>query len=162
LAAVSARTCFDGLNLYVVVRGSCTDVEGIRDSGDVARGTIRATPASPRVMADRHPHSVRFDYELALLRSLEGERPRRWAQLPGPSYTTSRSSPRARLNWARIYRLRRTRLEITAVGLDEFVKRIREGKPENTAIRAAESTLTAIMATMAIDRKREVTWAELV
>jgi myo-inositol 2-dehydrogenase/D-chiro-inositol 1-dehydrogenase len=51
--------------------------------------------------------------------------------------------------------------EITAVGLDEFVKRIREGKPENTAIRAAESTLTAILATMAIDRKREVSWTEL-
>ena len=51
--------------------------------------------------------------------------------------------------------------EITAVGLDEFVKRIKEGKPENTAIRAAESTLTAIMATMAIDRKREVSWTEL-
>lgn len=51
--------------------------------------------------------------------------------------------------------------EITAVTLDEFIKRIKDGKPENTAIRAAESTLTAIMATMAIDRKREVHWDEL-
>jgi hypothetical protein len=52
--------------------------------------------------------------------------------------------------------------EITAVGLEEFVRRIREGKPENTAIRAAESTLTAIMATKAIDEKAEITWERLV
>jgi predicted dehydrogenase len=51
--------------------------------------------------------------------------------------------------------------EITAVGLDEFIQRIQDHNPENTAIRAAESTLTAIMATMAVDRKREVTWDEM-
>jgi predicted dehydrogenase len=51
--------------------------------------------------------------------------------------------------------------EITAVALDEWVKRIKEKTPENTAIRAAESTMTAIMATMAIDRKHEVTWEEM-
>ena len=52
-------------------------------------------------------------------------------------------------------------LEITAVGLQEFVRRVREGKPENTGVRAAESTLTAIMAQMAVDRKREITWEEM-
>jgi hypothetical protein len=43
----------------------------------------------------------------------------------------------------------------------EFVQRIRDGKPENTGVRSAESTLTAIMARMSMDLNREVTWAEM-
>jgi myo-inositol 2-dehydrogenase / D-chiro-inositol 1-dehydrogenase len=51
--------------------------------------------------------------------------------------------------------------EITIDALEEFVRRVREGKPENTGVRAAESTLTAIMGRMAIDTHREVTWEEM-
>lgn len=51
--------------------------------------------------------------------------------------------------------------DITADALEEFVRRTREGKPENTAVRSAESTLTAIMGRMAIDLGREVTWEEM-
>ena len=51
--------------------------------------------------------------------------------------------------------------EITIDALEEFVRRIREGKPENTGVRAAESTLTAVMGRMAIDLHREVTWEEM-
>ncbi len=43
----------------------------------------------------------------------------------------------------------------------EFVSRIAEGKPENTAVRGAESTLTAILGRMAMDARREVTWDEM-
>ena len=42
-----------------------------------------------------------------------------------------------------------------------FVQRIRDGKPENTGVRGAESTLTAILGRMAMDRRREVTWDEM-
>lgn len=42
-----------------------------------------------------------------------------------------------------------------------FVKRIQEGKPENTGVRGAESTLTAILGRMAMDKRREVTWDEM-
>lgn len=42
-----------------------------------------------------------------------------------------------------------------------FVQRIRDGKPENTGVRGAESTLTAILGRMAMDLKREVTWEEM-
>ncbi|MEX2262096.1 MAG: Gfo/Idh/MocA family oxidoreductase [Bryobacteraceae bacterium] len=52
-------------------------------------------------------------------------------------------------------------MDITANGLQEFVQRIRDGKPENTGVRSAESTLTAIMARTSMDLKREVTWAEI-
>ena len=51
--------------------------------------------------------------------------------------------------------------DITANAVEEFVRRIHEGDPENTAIRSAESTLTAIMGRMAIDLKREVAWDEM-
>jgi len=51
--------------------------------------------------------------------------------------------------------------DITADALEEFARRIREGKPENTGARGAESTLTAILGRMAIDLRREVTWEEM-
>ncbi|MEZ5401978.1 MAG: Gfo/Idh/MocA family oxidoreductase [Bryobacteraceae bacterium] len=42
-----------------------------------------------------------------------------------------------------------------------FVQRVSEGKPENAAIRGAESSLTAILGRMAMDARREVTWKEM-
>jgi predicted dehydrogenase len=51
--------------------------------------------------------------------------------------------------------------EITIDALEEFIRRIQEGRPENAAIAAAESTLTAIMGRMAVDLRREVTWEEM-
>ncbi len=42
-----------------------------------------------------------------------------------------------------------------------FVERIRTGKVENTGVRGAESTLTAILGRLAMDRRREVTWDEM-
>lgn len=51
--------------------------------------------------------------------------------------------------------------DITVDSLREFVTRVTEGKPENTGVRAAESTLTCILGQMAIDQRREVTWDEM-
>ena len=51
--------------------------------------------------------------------------------------------------------------EITIDALEEFIHRIQDGKPENTAITAADSTFTAIMGRMAIDAHHEVTWEEM-
>ena len=53
------------------------------------------------------------------------------------------------------------RPDITIDALDEFISRVRDKKPENVAIGAAESTLTAIMGRMAVDLRREVTWEEM-
>lgn len=49
----------------------------------------------------------------------------------------------------------------TVEAVDEFVTRITESRPENTGVRGAESTLTAILGRMAMDLKREVTWEEM-
>ena len=51
--------------------------------------------------------------------------------------------------------------DITIDSLQAFVRRVAENKPENVGVRAAESTLTAILGQMAIDRKREITWDEM-
>lgn len=50
---------------------------------------------------------------------------------------------------------------MTIDAVEEFVKRIAEKRPENTAIRGAESTLTAILGRMSMDLRREVTWEEM-
>lgn len=51
--------------------------------------------------------------------------------------------------------------DITADALEEFVRRVKAGEPENVGVRAAESTLTSILGQMAIDAKREVTWDQM-
>ena len=49
---------------------------------------------------------------------------------------------------------------ITVDSLSAFVRRVAENTPENTGVRGVESTLTAIMGRLAMDRGREVTWEE--
>lgn len=68
-----------------------------------------------------------------------------WRHYRGPQQETTEKSPR----------------NITIDSVSAFVQRIRDGKPENTGVRGAESTLTAIMGRMAMDHRREVTWDEM-
>ena len=49
----------------------------------------------------------------------------------------------------------------TLDSMEAFVKRIAEGQPENTGVRGAESTLTAILGRMAMDARGEVSWDEM-
>jgi hypothetical protein len=69
----------------------------------------------------------------------------RWRQFRGPQQRRRRS----RRGTSRSTQWRR------------FVQRIANGKPENTGVRGAESTLTAILGRMAMDRRREVTRDEM-
>jgi myo-inositol 2-dehydrogenase / D-chiro-inositol 1-dehydrogenase len=55
----------------------------------------------------------------------------------------------------------KTPRNLTIEAVAAFVARIAEGRPENTGVRGAESTLTAILGRMAMDRKAEVTWEEM-
>ncbi len=50
--------------------------------------------------------------------------------------------------------------DISIDSVESFLDRVLSGNVENTAARGAESTLTAIMARMAMDLGREVTWDE--
>ncbi len=51
--------------------------------------------------------------------------------------------------------------EITIDAIERFVNHIVENKPENNAMTAAESTLTALLGRLAIDTGRRITWDEL-
>jgi predicted dehydrogenase len=68
-----------------------------------------------------------------------------WRHFAGRGQETMEKSPR----------------NITIDSVSEFVRRIAEGQPENTAVRGAESTLTAILGRMAMDMRREITWDEM-
>jgi predicted dehydrogenase len=50
---------------------------------------------------------------------------------------------------------------ITENAVEEFLQRIIDKRPENTGVRAAESTLTCLLGRLAIDRRQEVSWKEL-
>lgn len=51
--------------------------------------------------------------------------------------------------------------DITIDSLQAFLQRVGDNKPENTGVRGAESTLTAILGRMAIERHLELTWDEM-
>jgi myo-inositol 2-dehydrogenase/D-chiro-inositol 1-dehydrogenase len=51
--------------------------------------------------------------------------------------------------------------EITIDAIERFLTHVIEGKPENNAKAAAESTLTSLLGRLAIDKGRRVTWEEL-
>ncbi|MGH9720229.1 MAG: Gfo/Idh/MocA family protein [Bryobacteraceae bacterium] len=68
-----------------------------------------------------------------------------WRHVQGPGRETVEKSPR----------------NITIDSVASFVQRISDGKPENTGVRGAESTLTAILGRRAMDARREVTWDEM-
>lgn len=51
--------------------------------------------------------------------------------------------------------------DISVDSLNAFVDRVVTNKPENAGVRAAESTLTALLGQMAVYGKREVTWDEM-
>jgi predicted dehydrogenase len=51
--------------------------------------------------------------------------------------------------------------EITIDAIERFLTRVIEGRPENNAQAAAESTLTSLLGRLAIDTGRRVTWEEL-
>lgn len=55
----------------------------------------------------------------------------------------------------------RSRQANTLDAMEAFVQRIVSGKPENTGVRGAESTLSAILGRMAMDVRGEVTWEQM-
>jgi myo-inositol 2-dehydrogenase/D-chiro-inositol 1-dehydrogenase len=68
-----------------------------------------------------------------------------WRHYRGPGEDTTEKSPR----------------NISIDSMADFVSRVAEGRPENNGVRGAESSLTAILGRMAMDRRREVTWDEM-
>jgi predicted dehydrogenase len=68
-----------------------------------------------------------------------------WRHFSGPGRETTEKSPR----------------NISIDSVVDFISRVADGRPENNGVRGAESTLTAILGRLAMDRRREVTWDEM-
>ena len=55
----------------------------------------------------------------------------------------------------------KSKREITTDAVESFLTKVLAGKPGNDAFTACESTFTSLLGRLAIDKKREVTWEEL-
>jgi myo-inositol 2-dehydrogenase / D-chiro-inositol 1-dehydrogenase len=118
---------------------------------------------------DMRDHNyVTFDYPNNVQANLRGSLlgPRSYRDVKEQFFGPGGAIETSELHWKHF----RTRDDVTTEksprnivtdALDEFVKRIAENRPENTAVRGAESTLSAILGMMAMDLRREVTWEEM-
>lgn len=121
-----------------------------------------------RIPGVRDQSNLTFEYGPGLIATLTG------AQVaPGfhrdvhESFYGSEGIVETAREWWRHHRAKgdvaeeKERRDITADAIEDFLKRVRDGRPENTGARGAESTLTAILGRMAIDRSGRVTWEEM-
>lgn len=102
------------------------------------QGQLSGTTLAPR----GYRHVVeQFFGEKGMVETSENH----WRHYRGPGEDTTEKSPR----------------NISIDSMTDFISRVAEGRPENNGVRGAESSLTAILGRMAMDRRREVTWDEM-
>lgn len=130
----------------------------------VGRGSRTAN--RPGDMRDNN--NVVYEYEEGVLASLAGSTlgSNNYREVHEQFFGTNGMIETSELRW-RHYRGRGDELvepskrSNTLDSMEAFVRRIAEGKPENTGVRGAESTLTAILGRIAMDVRGEVTWDEM-
>jgi predicted dehydrogenase len=123
--------------------------------------------ARPGDMRDNN--NVTFAYADGVLASLAGSTlgSNNYREVHEQFFGTNGMIETSELHW-RHYKgqdddkLEKSTRSTTIDSMAAFIKRIAEGKPENTGVRGAESTLAAILGRMAMDLRREVTWDEMV
>ncbi len=116
----------------------------------------------------RDNNNVVYEYDGGVLASLAGSTlgSNNYREVHEQFFGTDGMIETSELRW-RHYRGRGDELveeskrSNTLDSMEAFVRRIAEGKPENTGVRGAESTLTAILGRMAMDARSEVTWDEM-
>ena len=146
--------CIDVLNWFI----------GSHPVSAVGRGS--KTLNRPGDMRDNN--NVVYEYEGAVLASLAGSTlgSNSYREVHEQFFGNDGMIETSELRW-RHYRGRRdetvepSKRSTTLDSMEAFVQRIAEGKPENTGVRGAESTLTAILGRMAMDVRGEVTWDEM-
>ncbi len=116
----------------------------------------------------RDNNNVVYEYADGVLASLAGSTlgSNDYREVHEQFFGTDGMLETSELHW-RHYRGRgnaiveKSRRSNTLDSVEAFVRRIADGKPENTGVRGAESTLTAILGRMAMDMRGEVTWDEM-
>lgn len=146
--------CIDILNWFL----------GGHPTSAVGRGSKTANRAGDM----RDNNNVVYEYDGGVLASLAGSTlgSNNYREVHEQFFGTNGMIETSELHW-RHYRARgeetvvKSKRSNTLDSMEEFVRRIAEGKPENTGVRGAESTLTAILGRMAMDARGEVTWDEM-
>lgn len=146
--------CIDILNWFL----------GRHPISAVGRGS--RTEDRPGDMRDHN--NVVYDYGQGLLGSLAGSTlgTNNYREVHEQFFGTNGMIETSELRW-RHYRGRgdesveESIRNNTLDAMEAFVQRIVSGTPENTVVRGVESTLTAILGSMAMDARGEVTWNEM-
>lgn len=146
--------CIDILNWFL----------GGHPSSAVGRGAKTADRAGDM----RDNNNVVYEYDGGILASLAGSTlgSNNYREVHEQFFGTNGMIETSELRW-RHYRgrgdelIEKSKRSNTLDSMESFVRRIEEGKPENTGVRGAESTLTAILGRLAMDARGEVTWDEM-
>ena len=146
----------------------CIDILNWFLGGHPASAVGRGSKTSERPGDMRDNNNVVYEYERGRLASLAGSTlgSNSYREVHEQFFGTNGMIETSELHW-RHYRARgdetleKSVRSNTLDSMESFVRRIAEGRPENTGVRGAESTLTAILGRMAMDLKGEVTWEEM-
>ena len=146
----------------------CIDILNWFLGGHPLSAIGRGSRTARRAGDMRDNNNVVYEYDGEVLASLAGSTlgSNNYREVHEQFFGTNGMIETSELRW-RHYRGRgnevveRSKRNNTLDSMESFVRRISEGKPENTGVRGAESTLTAILGRMAMDVRGEVTWDEM-
>ncbi len=146
----------------------CIDILNWFIGGHPARAVGRGSRTAGRAGDMRDNNNVVYEYEDGVLASLAGSTlgSNSYREVHEQFFGTNGMIETSELHW-RHYRgrgndtLEKSERSTTMDAMESFVQRITEGKPENTGVRGAESTLTAILGRMAMDARGEVSWDDM-
>ena len=146
----------------------CIDIVNWFLGGHPLSAVGRGSKTAQRPGDMRDNNNVVYEYEEGVLASLAGSTlgSNNYREVHEQFFGTNGMIETSELRW-RYYRGRGdevvepSKRNNTLDSMEAFVRRISEGKPENTGVRGVESTLTAILGRMAMDLRGEVTWDEM-
>ena len=146
----------------------CIDILNWFLGGHPTSAVGRGSKTADRAGDMRDNNNVVYAYEDGVLASLAGSTlgSNSYREVHEQFFGTNGMIETSELHW-RHYRARgeetivKSKRSNTLDSMEAFVRRISDGRPENTGVRGAESTLTAILGRMAMDARGEVTWDEM-
>ncbi len=146
----------------------CIDIVNWFIGGHPLSAVGRGSKTGQRPGDMRDNNNVVYEYEGGVLASLAGSTlgSNNYREVHEQFFGANGMIETSELGW-RHYRgrgdevVQKPKRGNTLDSMAAFVRRITEGKPENTGVRGAESTLTAILGRMAMDARGEVTWDEM-
>ncbi|MDE0622024.1 MAG: Gfo/Idh/MocA family oxidoreductase [Bryobacterales bacterium] len=146
----------------------CIDVLNWFIGGHPLSAVGRGARTAGRAGDMRDNNNVVYEYEGGVLASLAGSTlgSNSYREVHEQFFGTNGMIETSELHWRHYRRrgddvLQKAERSTTLDSMEAFVRRVAEGRPENTGVRGVESTLTAILGQQAMDARGEVTWDEM-